>query len=1158
MERLQNRTLLTVLIALLIAFTFMAGEIAIAPQSNSAWAQRQKRTTKDKAAPEQSGTKAEEQKSGGEDDLSDILGRGEEKGGIDIDILRVENDVKLTSPVGMKIDESIEKLLIILAQYQDPLSLRRLAEFYWKKAHQLNLDWMQEHQKKIDAWFEAGQQGEPPKEPDAEAWHKYNRHAVLVCRIIIDQFPDFNGMDEVYYFIAYNLNEIEQSTEGVKYYKRLVKEYPESGYVPDAWMAIGDYYFSNNNVYEALPAYEEVLKFAKSKVFGYAKYKIAWCYFNLGKSREAIDTFKEVVDWSQKEGDNSKITLIEEALKDLVMAYAEAGSVDEAEAYFKKIGGPKYFRMMLVKLATIYTDQGKMDESIMVYRRLINDYPLHKENPEFQIRIVEAYTNKGNKDMVTKEILNMVEYAKPATESKWVAANIEKEAEIVDEAWTSAERLLIRTVVDYHKEALKTSVEETWNKTQQLYEIYIQYFGKATNYYDVCFNYSELLYKRSMWQKAGEWYTKVAEMDRKGKHFEDASYSAILAYEKLVHVEIEQWIQDTKKRSVRKEKNYKLAKTQAEEQAQADNRQEYLPREMSQNTAGFIKACELYTQEIPGSQYRVDIIYKTAIIYYAHNHFEPAVKTFNMIVDEYPTHRLAEFAANLILDSLNMKQDWRQLNAKVRDFLKRPKLVAKPAFRNDLIVLNEKSSFKKVEVTEGEKLWVAAAEEYMVFYKEFPQSVFIDQALYNASVHYVTGGELYKSIDVQKMYLADKRLAKSPIRDDVMFNLGKNYEALAYYDKAADQYEAYSKEYSAGKHVKDAIYNAAIFHENLGHTEKAMVLKQQYLTKTTDEAEKDQIRFQFAFMYWDVNDFSNAEKYYREYLNGREKDITWPHEDAKTGEILSRGKIKGDPNTIYISHYQLITIMRKQNRNAEVDKEFVVIRRLASCDVDVALGEVAKDAIAESEFLRLKTEFKDYEEYKLVVSANFSQKKWNETLLSKLETKSKLALELSKKYEKIMELKSARWTVASLYMIGEIYKYYSLALFNSEMPYWLTMDQEVIYQDGIQRRAEPVERKAIEGFVKCVETANKTGVYGFYVDEARMELIGYMPDVYYVENEIKLEPGFESDSRYVAAYVTPDLNAAVNPAPVEQPAEEPAETPADAPAEAPAAGAGSF
>ena len=168
MERLQNRTLLTVLIALLLAFAFMAGEIAVAPQSHSAWAQRKKRTTKEKSAPEQSGTKTEGQKSGGEDDLSDILGRGETKGGIDIDILRVENDVKLTSAVGMKIDESIEKLLVILEQYQDPLSLRRLAEFYWKKAHQLNLDAMQEHQKKIDAWFEAGQQGEPPKEPDAD------------------------------------------------------------------------------------------------------------------------------------------------------------------------------------------------------------------------------------------------------------------------------------------------------------------------------------------------------------------------------------------------------------------------------------------------------------------------------------------------------------------------------------------------------------------------------------------------------------------------------------------------------------------------------------------------------------------------------------------------------------------------------------------------------------------------------------------------------------------------------------------------------------------------------------------------------------------------------------------------------------------------------
>lgn len=1112
-----RRYILVLSLIVLFAFSFTCLEVFVQPETQiaSAARKRKKKKRKDKK-------KKKEKKE--VDELEEALGdvKGDEK--IAIDKLRVEDDVALTSSVGVKIDEAIDKLLQILERFQEPGTLRRLAEFYWKKSNRLNLDLMKEHQKRMDQWFEAGQKGDPPRMPDEEIWYKYNRMAVLICTLIIERYPTFQGMDEVYFFMGYNLNATGRDAEAVDYYKKLVREFPNSSNVPDSWMAIGDYYFSHNNVYDALPAYEEVLRYEAAKVFGYAKYKIGWCYYNLGKYPNAIETFKDVVSWSDEQSSmgKSQITLREEALKDLVMAFAEEGSVDEAEKYFIKVGGRKYFRMMLVKLADIYTNQGKFKDSIKIYKRLILEYPLHLANADFQLKIVEGYSNLNDKENTTKEIIAMVYYAKPPEESEWVKANIKKEQERVEEAWENAERMLIRTVVEYHKEALKINNQATWDKAQSLYETYLNYFQKSKTFYDVMFNYSELLYRRSMFKEAGVWYTKVAEFDPKGKHFEEASYSAILSYEKLVHKEIASWIGDTKKRSRRSDKNYKLATTEAQEEKEAKQREKFTGRELSENVQGFVKACNIYIDNIPKSKFKVDIIYKVAIIYYAHNHFDKAVGRFELIVQDYPTHRLAEYAANLILDSLNIAQRWRKLNETTRAYLKNRRLVRRAAFRRDLLVLLEKSTFKKVEITEKEGNWAGASEEYLAFAKEFPRSKVRDKALYNASVHYVKAGMLEESIKVQKRFL--KQHPKSFYHGDVMFKLGKNYEALAYYKESADQYEKYVNKYPKGEHYPVALYNASVFYENLGETEKSVKLKKTFIEKSKKASEKEDLFFGIAFTYLDAKDYKNAEKQFKAYLKKRNKDITWPIYDKKTGEMKKKGKIEGDANRIFVAHVQLLAIYKKEKRQSDIDKTYISVFKLADCEATGGFGEASREIIAEAHFYKIEPRFNEYVTYKLEVrNRRLKRDKWDAKIAGRMKEKYQIMEDLSKAYEQVVSLKSPKWSVAALYMMGNCLKYYSLAMFNSEIPYYLDEDQRVIYVDRLYMRAEPIEHNALLYFEKALNTAYETGVYSQYTQRAREELQGYAPEVYKPANAITFKPGFKSDSIYLASFLEPDV-----------------------------------
>ncbi len=1157
-------------------------------------------------------TEKDEKKKSGEDEMEKLLKGEQEDQLIDLKLLKVEKDVSMMdSKVGRSIDITINKLLNVLKRYQTAQTLRRLAELYSEKAKRLNIDTMEAHQKRMEKWFQANQEGEPPKEPDPDLWLRYNRKAVTVCEFIIDRYPQYSEMDDAYFFMASNLREIGQAAKGNDYFRKLVTEYPKSDFAPEAYMAIGDYYFGNNNVYDAMPAFKKVLEYEQTnKLWGYAKYKLAWCEYNLGAYDTSIKYFQEVVEWSDAQGTASNITLKEEALRDLVMAYADQENKDqkeivrEAEEYFMTVGGKKYFRMMLVRLGDILTNQGKLDGAIMVYKRLINDYPLHLDNPEFQMRIVEAYSNKGDKENTTKEIITLVDYAKPPEESKWVEANHVKEPDAINEAWVTAERMLIRTVVDYHKEARKINRDEVWDRTQELYDIYLKYFSKSDKFYDVNWNYAELLWTRAhnydrachrggdaaarqancdlmteYYHRAGKGYMKVAEMDRKGKHFEEASYSAILSLEKLVHEEIRDWMNKTKEKSRRVDKGYKLKEAAVKKEREKTHverceetvafQEQFKPRQMSESVTNFVAACDLYIDNIPKSKYKIDIIYKVAIIHYTHNNFDEAVSRFEMITNDYPTHRLAEFSANLILDSLNLKRDWRALYTKVREYLKNRRLTSKAGFRRELRELNEKVTFKKVETTECEALalpertrpayekWYQAAQEYQQFCDEFKRSKFREMAMYNAGVHLVAAGRILQAIDQQKLLL--KTYPKSAYREEVHYKIGLNYMAMAMFDDAVKQFDDYTKIYPKGKHKDEALYNAAIFHENLGNTAKAIEYKKNYMKTIDDEDQKDNMRFTFGIMWKEQDKVFPAYDAFTAYLNGRKKDITWPKFD-KNGNVEKRGQIRGEPNRIFAAHLELLEIYdhpRVKNYKAK-EATYQTIYKLGFCDIEegYALGQEARDAIALTHFRKIEPELKAFKEMQLVVNYNPWEwtsakiKKWDSKMKEKLTTKVETANDLKGKYLEILKLKSTKYTLASLYKLGEVFRELSVAIYNSEMPpYFMEFenpdDLYVQYVDSVMERiGKPAEIEAIGFWERCLQTSYKLGVYNKYSMDSLDQLSILVPDAYPPAKEFAPKPGFESDSWYMARFKAlklPDNPEAPQVEPVEPAPAEPAE-----------------
>ena len=89
------------------------------------------------------------------------------------------------------------------------------------------------------------------------------------------------------------LNQVKKEDAARKYFKRLIKDYPKSKFIPYAFLAFGDYFFDQKQLEDALKFYDKVMQFPESPIYGYAKYKEGWVYYNLGDFKQALATFVE-------------------------------------------------------------------------------------------------------------------------------------------------------------------------------------------------------------------------------------------------------------------------------------------------------------------------------------------------------------------------------------------------------------------------------------------------------------------------------------------------------------------------------------------------------------------------------------------------------------------------------------------------------------------------------------------------------------------------------------------------------------------------------------------------------------------------------------------------------------------------------------------------
>jgi TolA-binding protein len=972
----------------------------------------------------------------------------------------------------------------------------RLAELLWEESQY----YFFEANRRDDRLIELGTRGDPreidrltaEKKALEAQQHDLQGQAVALYKGIIQRYPRYPRLDEVLYFLAQNLQKRDRKDpEALKAYRALIQHYPQSRFVPDSWMAFGEYYFErantvdrNQNLQRALESYKHAAEYQESSVYGYALYKQGWVHYNLGNWNEALELFRAVIFFGEMPtstvAQDRKLALVKEARKDYVRTYSHVGSAERAQEEFRRVGGEAGWWDMLKTLAGLYFDEGKDRDAVLIYSRLIKERPLGVEAPFFQSHIITCAGRLGRKDAAVQQahvFAKMLRDIEASPEGK-----DPKNAKVLADARADAERTLRILAVQYHNEWKKTRDEPVAGWAADVYRDYLDIFPAEPPAYEMRFFHAELLYALAKFEEAGAEYERAAQADvqavdkgeKPGKFFKDALENAVFSYDLVAK---------------------KLDETQKVAPGEPQKRIPMAPARQK-----LVEACERYLKYQPKGDKWVEIAYKAANLRYRHNEFVEASDLFTRIALDHPGHELAGYSANLVLDAYNLLGDWRNVNGWAKRFYANKALLeAHPQLKDDLGRVIEQSAFKVIEERERAKDWDAATDEYLAFARDWPGSKLASTALYNASVDQVRAGRLDRGMEIRDQFL--QRYPADPLAPKCLYDNAEAYEAIGDFGEAAERYERYFAGWrratgpearaapapkvkgkkgkappppppaaAAGgaadkaaweeKKAEDAIINAAVFRAGLKDLARAEADSQAYLDAWPSGPDAPRLFLSLADLYarrgQAQKELSQLEEYQRRYV----KD---PDEWLGIQLRMARIHEKQGNEAMARRAYEAGLAYSRQHPGGAKDRGLALV--------------------AQAELMALEPEFAAYDRITLNVTPKY--------LKAQLQIKARRLAQLEAGYGNVVKMKQAEPAICALHHIGLGYSRFAQALYDNPIPKEVkAMGKEGIqeYRAQLAQVAEPLEKKAVEGYRMAVGAGHDYGVSNACSREATQAL----------------------------------------------------------------------
>jgi tetratricopeptide (TPR) repeat protein len=927
----------------------------------------------------------------------------------------------------------------------------RLGESYVEKAKLIEYRLLNQYDAKMQDFLSGKTKKKPKLNLDASI--AYNKKAIQLYEWFIRDFPKDPKVDQSLFFLGFNYFAMNNPKQGEKYYTRLTKEYPQSPYVSESYFALGEYYFDTQTWDKAKLNYEHLLVDKTNQRHTFALYKMAWCYYKLNESKKGLTYLEQVIYEGRKtksKKDKSAagvnhIQLAAEAIKDLIVFFAEAGNYQEARAYFESITGVKSANQNLAKLAGFYADTGHKEEAKFLYKDLILQNEDSVKANDYQFSIVKLY-GSSSPVVFKAELYSWIEKYGP--KSEWQRINA-KNTEALEKADASMEELLRNHVLQLHQTAQNTRTKTSQSAAREGYTLYFDTFLNArikmAKIDEMHFFFGELLFDTNFFEEAAAQYSWIVEHAPNSTYKDKAILNSLLAYEKLLP---------------------------SDEQIKKIVDGSNAPIEFNPQIKNFEQAAIRFIQNSPTSDNIVAVKYRMGSLYYLFNQFDNAIPILSELVKKHPRTPYAKYAANHLLDIYNLKNDYVGLQAAAQSMLLIPE-IASSDVGAQISDIKLKTEFKLAKSLEDSKNYEGSAKAFEDFAMKNKTSNLAGVAVFNSASNYMRAGNILKSILMYGLVSSNKAAGNKELKLKADRELPALCEKTGQYQKAAQLYEQYARLNPKDSKANEFYYNAAAIFDGMNSYSEAIKIYEIYFDKFRGK-DRSEVLFLISQIYERLGQLDKAISEYDKYLNS------------------------GTTNTAAIieAHFKIASMHEKLGRK-KISEEWYnktigVQRRLSAKGKKVGASYAAE--------AKFKLVLKMYQEL-LDIQIPKNPAKQGAAIQKKLSVLNSLKDE----FKKVIAYDDAGQIVAALSTQGQSLQHVYSSIIHTPVPKGLKPEELKQYEEGVQKIADPFKEQAIEVYKTALSRGYALQGYNSYLITASENLNALQgKSSYMYEMEVKL------------------------------------------------------
>lgn len=995
------------------------------------------------------------------------------------------------------------------------------------------------------------------------------QESIRTYATLVQDHPDFPRMDEVLFSLAYSLEEIRQQDRARQVYHRLIKGYPQSRFIPHAYLSFAEFYFGEGEMEAALRFYGKVTEFPpeRNPIYGYALYKSAWAHYNQENFRGALQSFVETIEFATAHPDaTDAANLARQSRRELVLPYAMVGTPGRAKEFFRRYAtNDEQARDMLESLAELYFDTGQWPETIGVYHELMSDAPDGDKFCYWQSRVTNAVISSRPKADQVTELQRLVDVYE-----RFVGGRHAPDA--INTCKGETAQALAWLATAWHREAIGTedtpgtNDRSTMQLATRLYRLLIDKFPDMDGLefpeiqredwptsYKVAYYYAELLWKMEDWAQCGPAFDRVVEMNPSGEYTSDAAYAAVLCYNSLYQQNYSATERATREDAAEgNSRRGRRGRRQAE--PEPDPATQYAQREFTPLESGMLNAFQRFVCFVPDSEDLPQIKYRRARIYYEANHFQEAAHLFKDIAWNHRDNELAEYAANLYLDSLNvmgseiepnrvecLNELQEGIDPLTEFYCSTPdQAAAHPDLCGVLTTLKCNVMRKQAEAYGNNSQHKRAAAQYVRIFRRHQECAeedgfAMDEVLYNAAIHFEAARLLGRAIQVRNVLI--ERFPESEYSKRAIYLVGANFHALAFYEQAAGFYERFARQFPGEDGsdcseadrtngtcaiASDALMNAVFFRIGLGQTEQAVddanLFERSYKRRLPRET--SQVIFSVGTIYEREENWNQVSRHFNRFLREFRRTAL-PQQLLRANVLMGKANWESDG--------------RNSRRDAEryfsaaVDMWGETPAAINALDDTTAAEKAgyikeAIDSTAEALFYLAETKYTAFQAIRFPRYSGGRSldrvNRWAQDEFAAWVQEKQTALQAAEaEYNKIgalsitiqnVAINSPPWQIAAAARIGQMYRSFVDDFRDAPIPEEIERDPELyhIYVGALEEQAEAPQAQAVAKFEFCLRTATNVRWFNEWSRICETELNRLNPRQYPLADELRGEPNY--------------------------------------------------